>query len=77
MSRHGHKQDINLPQEKSRKRYQGTFESQELTPGRASSEGPDDISSPSHERSEQGTAGRAPAEGADIASQSRKQPRHK
>ena len=47
------------------RRPQTQIERQDMTPGRAAAEG-SDITSPSHERWEQRTAERDPAEGADY-----------
>jgi hypothetical protein len=67
MTKHTHHaHQTGHPEAAARTRQQAPVEALALTPGRAPAEGPDlEFGSPSHERWEQHTAERDPAEGSD------------
>ena len=65
MNKHGQQGSAVRPKAGSSLQPQPQMERQDMTPGRATAEG-SDITSPSHERWEQRTAERDPAEGADY-----------
>jgi hypothetical protein len=65
MSKHSKEHSPTRPESAFGRQSQGQQEALNMTPGRAAAEG-SDITSPSHERWEQRTAERDPAEGADF-----------
>ena len=65
MSKHRHQHSLVQPVASFGRQPHTQIETRNMTPGRATAEG-SDISSPSHERWEQRTAERDPAEGADY-----------
>jgi hypothetical protein len=65
MSKHRNQHSPVQPEAAYGRQAQVPIATQNLTPGRAAAEG-SDITSPSHERWEQRTAERDPAEGADY-----------